>query len=211
MHRLPRILQYAPIQTLHGHERRIHDSTPHNATVRQLLLCLPSKAFRLGPLRRRPLSLLPQLCESLPAGVLMVRRASIISRFEICLNSSTYPSVCQHLFPAFYAFWKHFSLFHRGMFLFVAMGLAICQNRRRFFGDALLLFRCLFLRKRIVKTRISVCTAPNCTDSTVRGGFFYLPRYSARRISAISSGVSLQPPCSHIRIMALRPLRKNSI
>jgi len=39
----------------------------------------------------------------------------------------------------------------------------------------------------------------------------YLPRYSDFKISAISSGDSLQPSASHILIMVFRPLRKNSM
>jgi len=39
--------------------------------------CLPRQALRLGSLRRRSLSPLPQSCEDLTAGVLLMRRASI--------------------------------------------------------------------------------------------------------------------------------------
>ena len=39
----------------------------------------------------------------------------------------------------------------------------------------------------------------------------YLPRYSDFKISAISSGDSLQPSVNHIFMMVFKPLRKNSM
>ena len=46
--------------------------------------------------------------------------------------------------------------------------------------------------------------------NTLRNFYRYRPLYSCLMISAISSGDSLQPPASHILMIALSPLRKNS-
>ena len=67
--------------------------------------------------------------------------------------------------------------------------------------------RCFWNVKGIFK-KITVISMP---AHTVKRHTVYLPRYSAFSISAISSGVSLHPSASHILIMALIPLRKNSI
>ena len=68
-----------------------------------MLTCLPRKAFRLSPLRRRSLSHLSQPCEGLPTAVLIIQRASIIPQLLSYKKFTISAHACQHLsrhFPA---------------------------------------------------------------------------------------------------------------